>query len=133
MGSQYDVVKDIKVYCQEECGNAPRKEILRQFNIALVTADIELLNDFLSDEVIWNQIGTKKTKGKKIVMEQFQQLLKNSVIALHIENIITHGSSASVNGYLEFGDQTKQDFCDVYRFVSAGKHAKMKEITSYRI
>ncbi|HEU5138658.1 MAG TPA: hypothetical protein VFT51_01700 [Bacillales bacterium] len=50
-----------------------------------------------------------------------------------LHNIITHGRVGSVNGALIFKNQKRLAFCDVYQFTSAGKKAKIKEITSYVI
>lgn len=60
------------------------------------------------------------------------EINKNKAIELELYNIITHGYIASVNGVVITGNKA-YNFCHVYRFIGAGKNAKIKEITSYII
>lgn len=124
---------DLKIICDEDCGNAPKKELLKEFNIAFAKNDIDLIVEDVTDDVTWNIIGDKRIQGKDDFTVALRQMNHGKAVELHISNIITHGKTASTNGILKFSHKKSSAFCDVYVFSSAGKDAKIKEITSYVI
>lgn len=120
----------MKVTAGEECGNSPRKLILKEFNVALASGDLESVVSRVSEDIAWNLVGSQVVRGK----EAFEKALGGStmkVAHLVIENIITHGKTAAVNGELELDNGYRLAFCDVYGFESAGKQAKIDRITAY--
>ncbi|RKQ32691.1 nuclear transport factor 2 family protein [Oceanobacillus halophilus] len=122
--------EDIKVVCPEDCGNAPKKQILRDFNVATVQNKTELVLDYITDDVVWSIVGSHQVVGKDNFLKEINK--KEHVTELHIDNIITHGKTASLNGvYME--ESRKVAFCHVYLFNKAGKSGKIKEITTYII
>ena len=62
-----------------------------------------------------------------------EELWDRNLEAVTIDNIITHGNVASVNGTLTEVQGAIYGFCDVYAFTSFAKTAKIKTITSYLI
>ena len=54
------MLTDIKLSIPEDCGNAPKKQILRDFNVAFVTKDNTFLHGILS--------VTKLLKVKRILL-----------------------------------------------------------------
>lgn len=127
-----DQMDELKIICQEDCGNAPKKLVLRDFNIAFAKCDADFILESISEEVVWNMIGDKCIFGKDNMSKELNELT-NKAVELHLNNIITHGKTGAVNGTLKFGNGKSYSFCDVYLFSSAGKNAKIKEITSYVI
>jgi len=124
----YPAAMDVEV--KEDCENAPRKEILRDFNIALAKGNVGEVLGWVSDDIAWNLVGNQQVTGK----EDFEKALRGSntkVARLTIENIITHGKSAAVDGELELTNGFRISFCDVYGFTSAGRAAKIRSITAY--
>ncbi|WP_299092340.1 nuclear transport factor 2 family protein [uncultured Metabacillus sp.] len=124
---------NINVVCPEDCGNAPKKVVLKEFIIALAKKDISFILENVSDDILWNKIGCEKIEGKDHFAEALQQINDSPVWEIQISNIITHGRSGAVNGTLLLEDNRKLEFCDVYMFTSAGKNSKIKEMTSYVI
>ncbi|PAV30961.1 hypothetical protein CIL05_04400 [Virgibacillus profundi] len=124
---------ELKVICTEDCGNAPKKQQLKDFNIAFAKNDLEFLMEYVTDDIIWNIVGEKQIKGKENFEEELRKMNTDIAEELQMTNIITHGKTGAVNGVLRFDKKKNYSFCDVYTFSSAGKKAKIKEITSYVI
>lgn len=127
MAGNYD---DIKIVCAEDCGNSPRKELLKQVTAAFAVNDTDIIEENFADNVTWNIVGDKTIDGKAVVIDSMQN---NTTVELKITNIITHGKTGAVNGTLMNKDGERIAFCDVYTFSSAGKKAKIKRIMSYII
>lgn len=115
-------------------GHAPRKQVLIDFNTALLNGDTKSLMEYISDNIIWEIVGSKKGTTKKDFAKEVQHLSnERQITELRIEQIITHGRSASLNG--EWVDQNGLTigFCSVYMFSSTAKDAKIKELKTYRV
>ncbi len=125
--------QSLKVDCLKDCGNAPKKVLLKELTVALAMRDYTGMSENLADDIRWQIAGHKSFFGKEDLKEALNKNTSKAIIQLHIQNIITHGSSGAVNGFFVFEDQSTLSFCDVYSFTSAGKSAKVKEIMSYRI
>jgi len=123
---------ELKIQIPTDCGNAPRKMLLIDFNVALITNDEGILRDNIADDITWNIVGREIVSGKEAFIEKSADLRKDKIVELRIDNMITHGYVASVNGKA-IGMNQSYDFCHVYKFTGAGKTAKIKEITSYVI
>ncbi|MGP4081087.1 nuclear transport factor 2 family protein [Pseudalkalibacillus sp. R45] len=121
------------VLCPEDCGNSPKKEMLKKFNIAFAENDRAFILENIADDFCWSKIGDRQFKGKEAVEKTLSQMADADITELHIHNIITHGRSASINGELVFENKKRIAFCDVCTFTGAGKNSKMKEMTSYVI
>lgn len=120
----------MRVEVKSDFESSPRKLILRDFNVALASADVETVLGWVSDDITWKLVGNQVVEGK----EEFQKALGGSnmrVAELVIENIITHGKTAAVDGELELENGFRLSFCDIYRFKSAGSQAKIDRITAY--
>lgn len=125
--------ENIKIECAENCGNSPKKKLLRDLSIAFVKNEIEFCMDWMTDDVVWEIIGDKLIRGKGDFEKALHQMKNCKVQQLRIQNIITHGNTGSVNGTLILNDKESVAFCDVYNFRGFGKNSKIKAITSYII
>lgn len=123
---------DLKIMSPEDCGNAPKKGLLKELSIAFAKNDIEIITEMSSEHIYWNIIGEKLVQGKAQFIETLNDR-SHTVTELHIQNIITHGREGAINGTLILTDKKHVAFCDIYKFTNAGKNAKIKEITSYLI
>ncbi|HWO52817.1 MAG TPA: hypothetical protein VNM49_00270 [Paenibacillus cookii] len=123
--------EQVKIICAEDCGNAPKKEFLRAFNVAFVSNDSGFIMEKIIDDIQWNFIGSNVLQGKDEVLSMLEKLISKKPTELVISNIITHGYSGSLNGILKLEDHTSYAFCHVYRFNSSLNKTKIKEITSY--
>ncbi|MEC0174833.1 hypothetical protein P4H83_08100 [Paenibacillus favisporus] len=125
--------EQVKIICAEDCGNAPKKEFLRAFNVALVGNDTDFINEKIIEDIQWNVIGGNTLQGKGQVFGMLEKLMDKTPTELIISNIITHGYSGSLNGILNLENNMSYAFCNIYRFNSSLNKTKIKEITSYII
>lgn len=132
MGHSPSEHEALQIFCGEDCGNAPKKALLKEFNIAFARGDVDFMLEHAAPNIVWEMVGDRTLRGKDEFAEALDQLKKNKATELHIHNIITHGNVASANGLLKFGEKSYA-FSAVYRFNSFAKSAKIKEITSYVI
>lgn len=122
-----------KIIVEEDCGNAPKKLLLKELNIAFARGDSEKILSYVTDNIEWESVGEKQLKGIENFRKEVEDLKQVEVAALKIENIITHGWIASANGEIHLKTGKKFAFCDVYVFNSAAKTGKIKAIKSYCI
>ncbi|ETT85325.1 hypothetical protein MKZ08_07325 [Viridibacillus sp. FSL R5-0477] len=123
----------LKVVCPYDCGNAPKKKLLQELTIAIAKNDQSFILEHLKDDVCWDIVGNKQIQGNNHVVEILSKKEKDRATELHINNIITHGSTGSINGIIILESKKRYAFCDIYNFTSAGKTSKIKEITSFLI
>jgi hypothetical protein len=126
----------VKIVCKEDCGNAPKKLLLKELTTAFAkgTAQRVLLPQ-LADDVDWEIVGTEPIKGKDAVARMLSEAAKsgNRATQLEIENIITHGNAGSVNGHITMADGKQYAFCDVYVWNGASAKSAIRKITSFSI
>lgn len=125
--------KNLIVECAEDCGNSPKKKLLKDLAISFAKKDIPFCMDWLTDDVSWELIGEKRIQGKEKVENALCEMSERDVKQLQIHNIITHGNAASLNATFILKDNWRIDFCNVYNFRGFGKNAKIKAIDSYVI
>lgn len=123
----------VTIICDEDCGNSPKKILLRDWNSAFVQGEHDIVLEPLTEAVEWGFVGAARFEGKSQVADLLREAAHHQKSELRILNIITHGGVGSVNGAVTFGDGKGYEFCHVFTFNSAGKTAKIKEITSYVI
>lgn len=115
-----------------DCGNAPKKKLLLDIHIALAEGDLSPLLDQVADNVVWERVGIAALHGKEQLAQALEAMRQKPATSLLMDNIITHGNTASANGVLSFGEE-QFHFCCVYVFGGFSKQAKIKAITSYEI
>ncbi|MEO1052087.1 MAG: nuclear transport factor 2 family protein [Bacteroidota bacterium] len=120
-----------KITVKPDCGNAPRKAFLRDFNSAFAKGDAGFIIDHVSDDMLWIIHGDKTIKGKEAFANEINVMKDYVADELIIEHIITHGREASCNGVMKMGSKT-YNFCDVYRFTNTTSLI-IKEMYSYVI
>jgi hypothetical protein len=121
-----------KITVKPDCGNAPRKLFLKDFNIAWVEGDTASMLENIDKDVEWELVGDKPLRGKADFSDMLEKLVNKEVDELIISNIITHGKEAAVNGIRKLANGKEFSFCDVYTFQGA-KGNMIKTITSYVI
>ncbi len=118
-----------KINITPDCGNSPKKELLKDFNIAFATGDANFIIDHVSDDIRWEIYGDKSIVGKEQFSKEIHMMKDYVADEVTVHSIITHGSEAALNGEMKMGDKTYA-FCDVYLFKSAGSNI-IKEMHSY--
>ena len=123
----------VRVIASEDCGNAPKKAQLRDFNIAFAEGDVDRILGFVSDNVTWNRVGDTRIEGRENFENDLRPMQDVRAKEVEITDIITHGNVGAAHGILRFENGQSYAFCDVYRFTSHARDAKIREITSYVI
>lgn len=118
---------------EEDCGNAPKKALLKEFNIAFAENDVKCILDTVTDDVEWTIVSDRAIRGRDDFADAVKEMADVDVTALTIDHVITHGAAASVDGMMTLADGTVCEFCDVYEFSSHTKDAKIQTMTSYVI
>ncbi|MFW5760769.1 MAG: nuclear transport factor 2 family protein [Cyclobacteriaceae bacterium] len=107
-----------------DCGNAPKKIFLKDFNIALANADIDYLKDSVADYIHWEVIGREKAVGKQEFIALLQGMKANCT-KLSLQKILSHGREGAVYGHKAFANGKTEAFAGFYEFNSA-KATKLK-------
>ena len=119
------------VEAPEDCGNAPRKMVIRDLLVALAERDPAAVVPFLRDNIRWEIVGATELIGLDAVGDWLRQ--QSPVEELHIATVITHGTDCGAEGQLVHPDGTTTRFNHVVLFAGHAKTAKVKEVRSYLI
>ena len=124
----------MKLIIPKGCDNAPRKQIVIDFTVAILKKQNEIIKEYADESIIWYQLkDNKKIEGKYSLITTLQDENENIIDYLEIYQVITHGKFASINGVISLANNTKIDFCDVFTFSNTAKSGKIKEIKSYQL
>ena len=113
-----------------DCGNAPKKAFLRDFNVAFAQADIPILLAAVTDDFRWEMVGDKVISGKEAFATALEEMKQYTASELTIDTIITHGREAAVSGTMTMEDGKRFSFADIYTFRGA-KGDRIAALTSY--
>jgi hypothetical protein len=113
-----------------DCGNAPRKEVLRDLVIGLAEADADAVVGLLAEDVRWSLVGDAELVGANAVRDWVAGL--PAADELVFEALLTHGRLAGVDGAVIGPDGAQEAFCHVLHFAGAAKTAKIVRVRSYR-
>lgn len=105
-------------------------KLLKRINEAFAKSDSSYLVKNVTDDIKWNIVGDRIIEGKEAFAEAVQQMESGSPLQLTINNIISHGKMATVDGTLHAENGPLYAFCDIYKF-SGFKNPKINEMTSY--
>lgn len=124
-------INSIQITYPEDCGNAPKKNIILNLYKAYAKGDNKFYVDNLANNATCNIIGKTIISGKDNIILKINNF--KNVIEIIIKNIITHGKIGASHGLIKLSNNTQLAFCDIFVFSSSSKKAKIKEITSYII
>jgi hypothetical protein len=110
----------IKINVLPNCNNAPKKLFLGDFASAIANGESEFILQSLTNEFVWDIVGKSKTSGKENFINAHIECNLWKVKLLSIDTIITHGAEASITGRIQTENNTSFQFCQVFRFKSAG-------------
>ncbi len=119
-----------KITVKPDCGNAPKKELLKQLNIAFAKGNSDFLKEIISDDIEWDIMGDQKISSKKQFIRKLETLKSEKVSELILDRILTHGKEGAANGIIKMENGKKYAFSDFYEFTGA-KGTKVRSITSY--
>ncbi|TRX59209.1 nuclear transport factor 2 family protein [Fulvivirga sp. M361] len=118
-----------KITVTPDCKNAPRKQFLKDFNIAFATGDADFIIRHVNDDIRWNIYGDKHIEGKDHFVKEMNIMKDYTADEVVIHSIITHGREAAVNGEMKMAGKTYA-FCDVYRFTNTTSET-IRQMDSY--
>ena len=121
-----------KIVSSPNCGNSPKMEFLKEFNIAFAKGNIKYITESVADEIDWNIIGDRKIEGKENFRKELEKMKSEKATELIIDQILSHGKEGVTNGIMKMQNGKKYAFSDFYKFKGA-KGAVIKSITSYVI
>lgn len=120
-------MKKLRVKINCDC-SGPKKEFLRDFNLAYGNGDTHFITESVSDDIIWEIFGDRTISGKEEFTSATKEMTKSETYEMEIHSIITHGKEAAVRGEMTMNDKTYA-FCDIYEFTSAGGSTISKMFT----
>ncbi|MDA2805400.1 nuclear transport factor 2 family protein [Nocardiopsis suaedae] len=123
----------VQVTAAPDCGNAPKKQVLRDVTVALAERDTEKLLSAVADDVEWEIVGRRTVHGKSGFAAAVTAAAERQAETLRLDSILTHGSEGAVGSRMGFPGGGGMRCCDVYAFSGHGKTAKIKRITSFWI
>lgn len=110
------------------------QEFFRRINTAFMTGDVDTIFANISENIVWNMVGSNALIGKDAVIKEMEPM-RGLEIAHHTKQIITHGKTAVIEGTMTMGEEgayKKYAFCDIYK-LDKHKDGKIIEITAYLI
>lgn len=119
-----------KIISTPNCGNSPKMEFLKEFNIAFAKGNLAFLMESVTDDVVWEIMGDKKMEGKQRFVDGLEQMKNEKASELVLHQILSHGKEGAANGIIIMENGKKYAFSDFYIFKGA-KGTKIKSITSY--
>ena len=115
----------------KDCGNAPRKIVIRDFLIALYSGDLDQTLEMLTDDVRWEVVGSHVLAGKAETRSWLMHAVSAQELKLH--TVITHGTDCGADGVATYENSRTACFNHVIVFSGHAKTAKISEIRSYLI
>lgn len=125
--------ENLQVVYPKDCGNAPKRILLKDLAAAAVQGKTGDMTNFLSDDIVCTVVGHSQINGKDSLFEKVQQISKRQPDRLELNYVITHGKMASVEGRVTYENHNQYNFGLFVTFSSAGKKAKINSITVYLI
>ena len=122
-----------EIVVNEDCGNSPRKAVLRDFNLAFINGEVDATLEFGSDDVTWNLVGEATIEGSAGMRAWLESMAGKKARRVVLENIITDGRTAAINGTYEMESGSRFAFCDVYEFEGAASDSPISNYSSYVI
>lgn len=122
----------MNVNVSSDCGNAPKKEFLKNLTIAFAKMDIAFLKNSVSHDIIWDKIGCNKIEGIESFSDELDKTPDKKIIELVLDQILTHGREGAVSGTRIFESGKQIAFSDFYSF-SGAKGVKVRLIRSFTI
>lgn len=121
-----------KITGNTNCGNSPKMEFLKEFNIAFTKGDIDYLSSSVTDDVSWEMVGKRRIEGKEEFVKTLESMAGHEAIELKFDKILSHGKQGAVNGIMKMADGSSYAFADFYEFNNA-KGTLIKSFVSYLI
>ncbi|QKX16251.1 nuclear transport factor 2 family protein [Microbulbifer sp. YPW1] len=118
----------VKINGSKDCGNSPKNQLVEKVAIAIETGDLQFLDEYLEDGIIWELPDNSVAEAKDFAGHIKKR--KNAIFSITITHVMSHGKIGSANG-ISTNKQGKQlHFCHVFEFASV-KFSKIRRVSSY--
>ena len=119
-----------KITIEPDCGQAPKKELLRDFNVAFAKGDSAFTAQCVSDDIRWTIHGDRLLEGKARFSD-YMNTMKNYVVEeMTLHSVIVDDDQGAVAGKMKMNG-IAYAFCDMYTF--SPSEDTIREIRSYAI
>src|ERR1044071_4703970 len=108
-----------EIVVEEDCGGSPRKEWLRDFNVAFINGRVEETVGYVTDDVEWELVGEGTIRGRDGMRAWLESMAGKSARRVVLKRIVTDGDTAAINGSYEMESGSKFEFCDIYEFTGS--------------
>lgn len=115
----------------ENCDNDPKKQFIKDYNIAFASCDLDAIASMMSDDAVWNLIGAETITGQDAIRAALGNMNIAMADELVVDNIMVEGNRCASNGHMQYPGGTKLAFSDFYVF--AEDELKIKQLTSYGV
>ena len=122
---------ELLVQINEDCSHSPKKEFIKDLNVAFAEGDINFIKQHVSEDIEWNFVGSWVKSGKE-VFEELERVKDSRVERLYLDCIIVYENRASCNGIIFMQNGNDYHFCDVFE-LNMADDKMVKKITSYMI
>lgn len=121
-----------KITVTADCGNSPKNEFVKAFNIAFAQEDTAKILEMVSDDVVWEVVGHSTISGKEAFQNALAGIQSGQVKELILDKVLTDGSLGAASGQIIMNNNVVYAFSDVYEFDSTtGIHLNL--IRSFNI
>lgn len=122
---------NLQISYPENCGNAPRHQIIQEVIVALHSKDVNHLKRWLSDDVEWEIVGFGTLRGVDALCQWVSSSGEKK--SLEFKSVLTHGREGSTDGNVTNEQDISAAFSHVLRFAGATKTARIASVRSYLV
>ena len=123
----------VEVAVEEDCGNAPKKAVIKDWLVSLTIGEADLVTSQLAENARWEVVGSRTVEGMTDISTIVTELSELPVSTLMIGNVLSHGKRVAADGSLKLRDGREVRFAHFFTFSGHGRKAKISEITTFTI
>lgn len=118
------------VHVDVDCGNAPKKALVRDWLIAAAEGDADEIRARLADQALWEAVGETECRGRDEVAEGLARLGADGV-AFRLDRLLSHGKHVAAEGSIERDGGASTRFAHFIEFDGHGKNSPIASIVTY--
>lgn len=122
---------NLQISYPENCGNAPRHQIIQEVIVALHSKDVNHLKRWVRDDVEWEIVGFGTLRGVDALCQWVSSSGEKK--SLEFKSVLTHGREGSTDGNVTNEQDISAAFSHVLRFTGATKTARIASVRSYLV
>ena len=113
-----------------DCGNAPKKILIKDFSILIAQGKVEGLSEFITEDIRWELVGEKLIKGQAAFIEAIKDMGTMKIEELTIHEILTQGNEGASHGQIRLSDGAIYGYGEFYAFWGE-KGTRIRSMTTY--